>query len=125
MLLVKCQTSLFLQSYVVQKMDTRVMITRSIKCLVQKRDKLYSKYKTNKSNKKLKTQFSTLKHNIQRNVRESYDDFIQSILLDQPQNVEETGRPNKRFGALSKRKSRTVRVSIPLNQTDSFYQGSR
>ena len=77
--------------------DGHPWVTCSIKRLINKRDRLYSKYKQDRSNSTLKLKFTSLKHSIQKQLRESYNNYIESIVMDQQDNNSNTGRPNKRL----------------------------
>ena len=100
-------------------------VTCSIKRLINKRDRLYSKYKQDRSNSTLKLKFISLKvskgakirnrynqvHSIQKQLREFYNNYIESIVMDQQDNISNTGRPNKRlytFIKLQKSDSREI-----------------
>ena len=89
------------EKYVPTKMckpkDGHPWVTCSIKRLINKRDRLYSKYKQDRSNSTLKLKFTSLKHSIQKQLRESYNNYIESIVMDQQDNNSNTGRPNKRL----------------------------
>ena len=74
--------------------DGQPWVTCSIKRLINKRDHLYSKYKQDRSNSTLKLKFTSLKHSIQKQIRESYYNYIESIVMDQHSN---TGRLSKRL----------------------------
>ena len=67
---------------------------------MRKRDKLYSKLKSNRSNNTIKTKFPFLKHKIQKEIRLAYNAYLHSIKTDQPENPEEHARANKCFWTL-------------------------
>ena len=50
-----------------------------------------------RSNSTLKLKFTSLKHSIQKQLRDSYNNYIGSIVMDQQDNNSNTGRPNKRL----------------------------
>ena len=86
-------------------------VSCSIKRLINKRDRLYSKYKQDRSNSTLKLKFTSLKHSIQKQLRESYNNYIESIVMDQQYNISNTGRPIKHlytFIKLQKSDSREI-----------------
>ena len=70
--------------------DGHPWVTCSIKRLINKRGRLYSKYKQNRSNSTLKLKFTSLKHSIQKQLRKyypSYNNYIESsIVMDQQDN---------------------------------------
>ena len=80
-------------------------VISEIKRLMHKRDRLYSKYKQNRSNPNIKNKFNHLKHIIQRKVRESYNQYIETIVTDQNEVNTEFRRPNKRLYTFVKQKS--------------------
>ena len=67
---------------------------------MRKRDKLYARYKSDRTNYNIKSKFTSLKHKIQSEIRQAYNQYIHSIITDQPENAEQPARPNKRFGHL-------------------------
>ena len=77
--------------------DGHPWVTSEIKRLMHKRDRIYSKYKQNRSNPNIKNKFNHLKHIIQRKVRESYNQYIETIVTDQNEVNTEFRRPNKRL----------------------------
>ena len=76
--------------------DGHPWVTSVIKRLMHKRDRLYSKLKQNRSNPNIKTKFNLLKRTIQRKLRESYNQYIESIVTDENTGNAEFCRPNKR-----------------------------
>jgi hypothetical protein len=74
-------------------------ITKEIKRLMHKRDKLYSKNKQNKKSRKLKE----IKHVIQSEIRLSYNSYLEKVLVDNNSH-EENPRPSKRFWTFIKQK---------------------
>ena len=70
---------------------------------MRKRDKLYARYKSNRTNYNIKYKSTSLKHKIQSEIRQAYNQYIHSIITDQPKNTEQPARPNKRFWTLIKR----------------------
>ena len=82
--------------------DGHPWVNNHIKRLMRKRDKLYVKLKSNRTSNIIKNKFTILKHKIQKEIRAAYNDYLQSIITDQPPNSEEPGRPNKRFWTLIK-----------------------
>ena len=77
--------------------DEHPWVIYSIKRLINKRDRLYSKYKQDRTNSTLKLKFTSLKHTIQKQLRDSCYNYIESIVMDQQDNSPNTGRPNKRL----------------------------
>ena len=77
--------------------DGHGWVTLEIKRLMHKRDRLYSKHKQNRSNPNIKNKFNHLKHIIQRKLRESYNQYIETIVTDQNEETTEFRRPNKRL----------------------------
>ena len=74
-------------------------------------DKLYAKLKQNRSNPNIQIKFKLLKHTIQKKLRESYNEYIESIITDQ-QKSPETKRPNKRlFTFIKQQKSDSKEIN--------------
>ena len=95
-------TDKFIPTKLCRPKDGHPWINNFIKRLMRKRDKLYSKLKSNRPNNTIKTKFTSLKHKIQKEIRLAYNAYLQSIITDQPENPEEHARPNKRFWTLIK-----------------------
>ena len=77
--------------------DGHPWVTLEIKRLMHKRDRLYSKHKQNRSNPNIKHKFNHLKHIIQRKLRESYNQYIETIVTDPNEENTEFRRPNTRL----------------------------
>ena len=85
------------------------------------RKKLYASFKIYKSNKIITSKFKQLKHQIQRQIRESYNSYLESILTDQPKNVQETHSPNKRFWTFIKQQKSDSNEITSLKSNDTTY----
>ena len=57
---------------------------------------------SDRTNYNIKSKFTSLKHKIQSEIRQAYNQYIHSIITDQPANAEQPTRPNKRFWTLIK-----------------------
>ena len=105
------------EKYVPTKMckpkDGHPWVTCSIKRLINKRDRLYSKNKQDRSNSTFKLKFTSLKHSIQKHLRESYNNYIESIVMDQQDNNSNTERPNKRlYTFIKQQKSDSRKLTV-------------
>ena len=87
--------------------DGHPWINNSIKRLMRKCDKLYARYKSNRTNYNIKSKFTSLKHKIQSEIRQAFNQYIHSIITDQPENAEQ---PNV-FGHLLKSRNEIVKRS--------------
>ena len=92
----------FIPTKLCRPKDGHPWINNSIKRLMRKRDKLYARYKSDRTNYNIKSKFTSLKHKIQSEIRQAYNQYIHSIINDQPENAEQPARPNKRFWTLIK-----------------------
>ena len=101
--------------------DGHPWINNFIKRLMRKRDKLYTKLKTNRSNHIIKTKFTALKHKIQKEIRQAYNDYLYSIITDQTENSEEPARPNKRFWTLIKQQKSDSKEITSLKSNGIVY----
>ena len=77
--------------------DGHPCVTLEIKRLMHKRDRLYSKHKQNRPNPNIKNKFNHLKHIIKRKLRESYNQYIDTIVTAQNEENTEFRHPNKRL----------------------------
>ena len=66
-------TDKFIPTKLCRPKDGHPWINNFIKRLMRKRDRLYSKLKSNRSNKTIKTKFTSLKHKIQKEIRLAYN----------------------------------------------------
>ena len=101
--------------------DGHPWINNFIKRLMRKRDKLYSKLKTNRSNHKIKTKFTALKHQIRKDIRQAYNDYLYSIITDQTEKSEEPARPNERFWTLIKQQKSDSKEITSLKSNGITY----
>ena len=85
-------TGIYVPTKMCKPKDGHPWVTRNIKRLLNKRARLCSKYKQDRSNVNLKSKFTSPKQ-----LRESYNSYIESIVMDQKENNPNTGRPNKRL----------------------------
>ena len=97
-------TEKFIPTKICKPKDGHPWITSEIKRLIHKRDRLYCKYKQNRSNPNIKSKFNHLKHKIQRKLRESYNQYIETIVTDENTGNTEFRRPNKRLYTFVKQK---------------------
>ena len=88
---------------------------------MRKRDKLYARYKSNRTNYNIKSKFTSLKHKIQSEIRPIYNQYINSIITDQPENEEQPARPNKRFWTLNKQQKSDIKEITPLKSIGVTY----
>ena len=56
---------------------------------MRKCDKLYARYKSDRTNYNIKSKFISLKLKIQSESRQAYNQYIHSIITDQPENAEQ------------------------------------
>ena len=104
-------TEKFIPSKFCKPKDSHPWVTRQIKRLMNKRDKLYAKLKQNRSNPNIQTKFKLLKHTTQKKLRGSYNEYIESIITDQ-QESPEIKRPNKRlFTFIKQQKSDSKEIN--------------
>ena len=115
----KCQKSV--STKICSPKDDHPWVTRSIKSLMRKCNKLYAKYKIDKSSKILKSKFYQLRHKIQRKIRESCNTYLKSILTDQPENVEKTRKPNRQFWTFNKQQKSDSKEITSLKSNGTTY----
>ena len=96
-------------------------VKNAIKRLMRKRDKLYAKLKTNRTNNLIMTKFTLLKHKIQKEIRQAYNQYLHSIITDQPEDTEEPANPNKRFWTLIKQQKSDCKEITSLKSNDTTY----
>ena len=116
-------TEKFVPTKLCKPKDGHPWVTREIKRLMNKRDRLYAKIKQNRSNSNFKAKFKFLKHTIQKKIRESYNIYIESIITDQQETASEFQRPNKRlFTFIKQQKTDSKEInclkSNGINHTD-------
>ena len=104
--------------------DDHPWVTRQIKRLMDKRDRLYAKLKQNRSNSNIKAKFKFYKHTTQKKLRKSYNSYIETIITDQKESTSEFSRPNKRlFTFIKQQKSDSKEInclkSNGINHTHS------
>ena len=88
---------------------------------MRKRNKLYAKLKTNRTNNLIKTKFTLLKHKIQMEICQAYNQYLHSIITDQPENTEEPAKPNKRFWTLIKQQKSDSKEITSLKSNGTTY----
>ena len=66
----------FIPTKLCRPKDGHPWIDNSIKRLMQKRDKLYARYKSDRTNYNIKSKFTSLKHKIQSEIRQAYNQYI-------------------------------------------------
>ena len=88
---------------------------------MRKHDKLYAKLKTNRTNNLIKTKFTLLKHKIQKEIRQAYNQYLHSIITDQPENTEGPANPNKRFWTLIKQQKSDCKEITSLKSNGTTY----
>ena len=101
--------------------DGHPWVNNTIKRLMRKREKLYAKLKTNRTNNLIKTKFTLLKHKIQKEIRQAYNQYLHSIITDQPENAEEPAKHNKRFWTLIKQQKSDSKEITSLKSNGTTY----
>ena len=79
--------------------DNFPWITADIRKMMRKRDKLYSRQKSSRTAENI-SQFKSLKHRVQREVRSAYWNYVESII--EPMDEEKPYEGMKRFWTLKK-----------------------
>ena len=69
----------------------------------------------------MKPKLNQLKNQIQRKIRESSNSYLESVFTDQPENVEETRRPKKRFSAFIKQQKSDSKEITSLKSVGTTY----
>ena len=78
---------------------------------MRKRDKLYARYKSDRTNYNIKSTFTSLKHKIQSGIRQAYNQYIRSIITDNPKMQNNRPGPTNVFGHLKNSRNQIVKRS--------------
>ena len=94
----------------------RPWVSDHTKKLIRKRDKIFGKARN--GNKKAKDKFKALKHKIQKKIREDYNKYINSIILDDTEAYSAQSKPTntKKFYSFIKNLKRDSTGVAPLKE---------